>query len=71
MYIYIDCKCYLLSAKYNHLLKPSENLREGSITYYRIMSAQPSVSYLDDRIYPIVYERKQNYQNCDTGQVSK
>ena len=34
------------------------------------MTAHPSVSYLDDSIFPIVYERKHHHnQNCDTGQV--
>ena len=38
---------------------------------YLMMTAHLSVSYLDDCIFHIVYERKHHhYQNCDTGQVS-
>ena len=54
--------------KISHLTRS----RNNADAHYFKMTAHPSVSYLDDSIFPIVYERKHHhYQSCDKGQVSK
>ena len=51
---------------------PQTHRRSPSGQHNLIMTAHPSISYFDDCIFCIAYERKHHhYQNCDTGQVSK